>query len=282
MRLVRSAGPRVHVAFEEGTQAQWLHDLLAPHAETIVVCNIRGKSESGNKSDRLDADELSEQLRAGTLRAVFHGTSNVLTLKELVRSYNNLVEDATRVMQRLKALFRARAIQTRGTGVYRPSERNEWLAKLEGGARVRAAALFKQLDVLLALRPAGEGGDDRRGASSAGVEDLAFDPLPGTDPRRRDPRDRPHAFSLPDAKGTSGPTSVWRWSRARVPTKSSSMAGCASASVRRSREGSTAITIRFSRRSSRELRMPRPRDRVRCATSTKPRSPAAFVTNLPR
>ena len=117
VRLVRSAGPRVHVAFEEGTQAQWLHDLLAPHAETIVVCNTRGQSESRNKSDRLDADGLSEQLRAGTLRAVFHGTSNVLTLKELVRSYNNLVEDATRVMQRLKALFRARAIHTRGTGV---------------------------------------------------------------------------------------------------------------------------------------------------------------------
>jgi hypothetical protein len=26
--LVRGLGPRVHVAFEEGTQAQWLHDLL--------------------------------------------------------------------------------------------------------------------------------------------------------------------------------------------------------------------------------------------------------------
>jgi hypothetical protein len=51
-------------------------------------------------------------------------------------------------------LFRARAIQTRGSAVYRASERNEWLAKLEGGARVRAAALFTQLDVLLALRPA--------------------------------------------------------------------------------------------------------------------------------
>ena len=27
LQLVKSAGPRVHVAFEEGTQAQWLHDL---------------------------------------------------------------------------------------------------------------------------------------------------------------------------------------------------------------------------------------------------------------
>src|SRR5213078_4282643 len=30
--LVRSLG-RVYVAFEEGTQAQWLHDLLEPEAE---------------------------------------------------------------------------------------------------------------------------------------------------------------------------------------------------------------------------------------------------------
>ena len=33
LQLVKSAGPRVHVAFEEGTQAQWLHDLLVPLKE---------------------------------------------------------------------------------------------------------------------------------------------------------------------------------------------------------------------------------------------------------
>lgn len=77
----------------------------------------------------------------------------MLTLGELVRSYNNLVEDATRVMLRLKALFRGRAIPTQGTAVYRTSERRQWLAKLEGGARVRAAALFTHLELLLKLRP---------------------------------------------------------------------------------------------------------------------------------
>jgi hypothetical protein len=81
---------------------------------------------------------------SGTLKPVFHGTPTVLTLSELVRSYNNLVEDATRVMQRIKAMFRARVIATKGTAIYRPSERAQWLAQLEGGARVRAAALFKQ------------------------------------------------------------------------------------------------------------------------------------------
>src|SRR5437764_4519483 len=47
--LVRGFGGRVEVAFEEGTQAQWLHDLLTPHAARVVVCNIRGRGEKENK-----------------------------------------------------------------------------------------------------------------------------------------------------------------------------------------------------------------------------------------
>lgn len=152
--LVRGLGKRVHVAFEEGTQAQWLHDLLEPHAERVVVCNVRGKRELANKSDRLDADELSARLRAGTLKSVYHGGTSVLTLKELVRNYTNLVEDATRVMLRIKALFRARAIATPGTSVYRLAQRKAWLARLDSpGARARAASLLAQLDLLLELRP---------------------------------------------------------------------------------------------------------------------------------
>jgi hypothetical protein len=44
----------------------------------------------------------------------------MLTLKELVRNYNSLVEDTTRVMLRIKALFRARAIRTPGRSVLQP------------------------------------------------------------------------------------------------------------------------------------------------------------------
>jgi len=28
----------IHVGFEEGTQAQWLHDLLAPRVDRVIVC----------------------------------------------------------------------------------------------------------------------------------------------------------------------------------------------------------------------------------------------------
>ena len=144
----------IHVAFEEGTQAQWLHDLLVPLVDRVVVCDRRGKSRQGNKGDQVDADELSELLRQGALRGVYHGSADRVTLKELARTYQNVVEDATRVMLRLKALFRARAIKTPGQSVYHPKNRTEWLAKLKDrGVRYRAETLYAQLDVLRELRP---------------------------------------------------------------------------------------------------------------------------------
>lgn len=152
VQLAASAGRRVHVAFEEGTQAQWLHDVLVERVERVVVFNARGRGAKDNKDDRIDAEAAAEGLRTGALKPVFHGAPEMLTLRELVRSYENLVQDATRVMLRVKAMFRARGIATPGVSVYRPSQRKAWLGKLDGGARVRAATLLTQLDTLSELR----------------------------------------------------------------------------------------------------------------------------------
>lgn len=144
----------IHVAFEEGTQAQWLHNLLSPRVDRVVVSDQRGQRRRGNHGDQIDADRLSELLRLGGLRAVYHGSRERLALKEFTRTYQNLVEDSTRVMQRLKALFRARGIRAPGKRPYSPRERAEWLAKLPDRAvRFRAEALYAQLDVLRELRP---------------------------------------------------------------------------------------------------------------------------------
>jgi hypothetical protein len=57
-------------------------------------------------------------------------------------------------MLRLKALYRARAIATRGTRLFSPASRQEWLAKLsDRGGRFRAETLFTEMDVLRELRP---------------------------------------------------------------------------------------------------------------------------------
>jgi len=145
-------GP-IYVALEEGTQAQWLHDLLRPHVDDVIVCDRRGESRRGNKADQLDADGLSARLCDGTLRAVYHSrTAPARQLKELAQTYLQVVDDTRRVMQRLKALFRARAIATPGRRVYRPDERAQWLAKLtESAARFRATVLYAELDVLRTL-----------------------------------------------------------------------------------------------------------------------------------
>lgn len=154
VEFVRGMRGAIHVAFEEGTQAQWLHDVLVPLVDRVIVADRRGTTQQGNKGDQMDADQLSELLRRGALRSVYHSSPHRETLRELARTYTNLVEDSTRVMQRLKALFRARGIRTPGTQVYQSAHRAEWLARLSGqGVRFRAAALYAELDVLRDLRP---------------------------------------------------------------------------------------------------------------------------------
>ena len=143
----------VHVAFEEGTQAQWLHDLLTPMVDRIVVCHRRGERR-GTKADQRDADQLSLRLLTGDLRAVYHGSTDRITLRQLTRTYGNLVDDSTRAMLRLKSLFRSIAIRASGRRVYSPVERAQWLSRLSNrGARFRAEALYAQIDMLRELRP---------------------------------------------------------------------------------------------------------------------------------
>jgi transposase len=146
---------KVYVTFEEGTQANWLYEVLRGVVSEVVVCDPRQNKllRSGNKSDRVDARKLAELLRHGSLRAVYHGDKDIQLLKELVRNYDCLVRDTTRVMLRLKAIFRGRAIACAGHEVYRKDRRQKWLVKLkEPGAKLRAQSLYEQLEMLRRLR----------------------------------------------------------------------------------------------------------------------------------
>src|SRR6202171_3431446 len=92
----------LHVTWEEGTWAAWLYDLLQPQVQHIVVCNPRRNA----------------LLRTGMLRPVYHGENGLRTLRELGRSYQTISKDLTRVMNRLKALYRGWGIACAGTQVY--------------------------------------------------------------------------------------------------------------------------------------------------------------------
>ncbi|HEY6250498.1 MAG TPA: transposase [Candidatus Angelobacter sp.] len=143
------------VTFEEGTSAVWLYDLLKPHVTKVIVCDPRKNAlvKAGNKNDRVDARKLSDLLRAGLLTPVYHGEAGVRTLRELSRSYLTITKDLTRVMNRLKALYRSWAIPCAGEKVYSPRHRSAWLENLtEPGVRRRAEQLYQQLDVLVPIR----------------------------------------------------------------------------------------------------------------------------------
>src|SRR6202158_4631646 len=155
LQLIQGLRGSLHVTFEEGTWAAWLYDLLKPHVSRLVVCNPRKNAllKAGNKSDRIDARKLAELLRGNHLQAVYHGETGVRTLRELARSYLTTVKDLTRVMSRLKAVYRSWGIPCGGRDVYYARHRVEWLGKLPpAGVRRRAEQLYEHLDLLQRLR----------------------------------------------------------------------------------------------------------------------------------
>jgi hypothetical protein len=152
---IRGLSGTLYGAFEEGTSAHWLYTLLEPHVAKGVGCDPRQNPRrlGEKKSDRLDARKLAEWLRLDTLKPVYHGNSLGPALRELARSYRPLMSDTARVMNRLKAMYRARGIRCARTRVYSSRFRDQWLAQLhEPGVRGRAERLYKQLDLLLPLR----------------------------------------------------------------------------------------------------------------------------------
>lgn len=155
LQFIQGLHGSVFVTFEEGTSAAWLYDLLKRHVTKVVVCDPRKNAllKDGNKSDRIDARKLAELLRSNLLTPVYHGENGLRPLKELARSYLTMTKDLTRVMSRIKALYRSWAIPCAGATVYAPRHRSEWLAKItEPGVRLRAKRLYQQLDVLEPLR----------------------------------------------------------------------------------------------------------------------------------
>jgi len=131
LKGLKVSGGEVQATFEEGTQAAWLYDLIHPHVSALIVCNPKH-----NK-----------------LRPVYHGEHGTRTLKELVRSYECLVSDTTRVKNRIKAIYRGRGVRSSGRAVYQASQRELWLRKIDSaGLRLRAEFLFRQLEQLQLLR----------------------------------------------------------------------------------------------------------------------------------
>jgi hypothetical protein len=129
LQFIHGLRGSLHVTFEEGTCAACLHALLKPQVTQVLVCGPRKNAllKVGNKSDRIDARKLAERRRSNLLRSVSHEETGLRTVKKLARSYLTISKDLTRVMSRLKAIYRSGAIPCAGQQVYAPRHRAEWL-----------------------------------------------------------------------------------------------------------------------------------------------------------
>ncbi len=147
---------KLQVTFEEGTHAGWLYDQLEPIVDRVVVCNPRKNAllKSGSKSDLIDARKLANLLRGKMLSPVYHGQNSFRTLKELSRTYAAINKDLTRVMCRIKAIYRSRAISTQGKSLYSKRRRQQWLELVseQQGVKQRTEFFYQQFDALRAIR----------------------------------------------------------------------------------------------------------------------------------
>jgi transposase len=151
----RGLSGTVHIVLEEGGWSAWLHQLLKPLVSSVTVCDPRHNKliGAGNKSDRQDAESLARLLRMGELKSVYKGDPQQVALRELFRAYDNLVSNATRAQNRLKAIYRSRGIECSGRSLLRADQREFWLAQLpEQASRFRAQMLLLEIDNLQLLR----------------------------------------------------------------------------------------------------------------------------------
>jgi len=103
---------RMRVVCEAGPLAGWVSVVLTTRAREVVICDPRQNALilRGTKTDRVDADKLSELLRLNALRPVFLGDEATRELRRLVWHFLSAQNDRRRNIHRLHSIFRSLGI----------------------------------------------------------------------------------------------------------------------------------------------------------------------------
>ena len=166
------------ICTEEGTQSQWVHDTLRPHAAQVVVTMPLRKF--GPKSDARDAKALAERLRRGSLEnVVYKGIGPYATLRECVRAHRMITRDVVRAKSRLAALFRGRGLHAESSYLYEPETRTKWIAELPPAYRPLAEMIGAELDSLVPLHDQAEARLREEASHHAVIERLTTVPCIG-------------------------------------------------------------------------------------------------------
>lgn len=120
---------KASVLIEEGDLADWVLRALIPYAESVEACDAKLNSWIAldeMKSDLGDAKKLAELLRLGSYNPVYHSPDySMVTLRQAVRQYDNLIKRITGQKSRIKAHLRRQGLLTEGSRVYGERGREE-------------------------------------------------------------------------------------------------------------------------------------------------------------
>ena len=130
INYVKSIEGTKKLTLEECELSHWLFEILRPQVDELIVCNpVANKEYKKAKTDKLDARKLAKLLRGGFLTPVYHDGSKRERLRTLMSGYQDLVEEAVRLKNRYKSLFRKSGQQAKGKSLYKDEEFLEGLKR---------------------------------------------------------------------------------------------------------------------------------------------------------
>ena len=127
---VRSVSGKKKLTFEECELSSWLYEMFKNEDCELLVCNpVENKRYKKAKTDKLDARELANLLRGNFLVPVYHDGSDREKFRDLMSGYQQLVDDAIKVKNRYKSLFRKDGQRPMGVRVYHDESLLEGLSR---------------------------------------------------------------------------------------------------------------------------------------------------------
>lgn len=122
------------IVFEESSLSSWLKRSLSPYVNKVVVADPKENAwicKADVKNDETDANKLVRLYNADLIKEVYHTEDDDrIFFKELVLHHHDITRQITRFKNKIKAEYRQKLIKCKGSSVYNPKKRNEWLDKL--------------------------------------------------------------------------------------------------------------------------------------------------------
>lgn len=132
--LMRSIHGKKRVALEESQMADFVARCLEPHVQEVIRCQPQHNrliSESEEKDDAKDAENIAELLFMNKLKPVHQPSWVYRQLREGVRCYWVSSKDLARTKNRLKAFYLNNGIHCTGQKAYSRKHQKSYREKLE-------------------------------------------------------------------------------------------------------------------------------------------------------